>query len=467
MRLVCWQQLTLLIVIQLLYPNKSSHTLYAEALFTFKITLGSPQQISCTVAKYPCQRQSARPHFHELKDPGITGLEAKIDGRNEVPTLTPLQEAQVKRPGGTRVAAIVGGVVAALLVIVIVVIVYACLMRVKRFIRQTSDTASSFPSPAVELGIGSTSQDIRRFTIMELEHATRNFSESNLVGEGRFGLVYKGLLQDGSIVAIKRRRYALTHSFISKVMQIANIHHIHLVKLIGYCEDGYQQLLVHEYLPNGHVGNHLYDNEGLPIGRLDMKRRLSAALGASKGMEHLHSLVPPLVHTNLRTSNVLVDESFTAKVSDYGLCKLLTNSDHNAGSSSNTDCFHDPELNQSKDFSKKSDVYSFGVFLLELISGREVHNRSLLNSQENLVFQVKNSHGSLEDFVDTTLGGHEKQAAKKILKLAIMCLNKSITRPSMGQIVRELELIQREFSALHSYSSEEIGGVTLGSDLFK
>ncbi|KAI9076192.1 hypothetical protein K1719_041890 [Acacia pycnantha] len=204
MRLVCWRQLPLLIVIQLLYPNKSSHTLYAEALFTFKITLGSPRQISCNVAKYPCPRQRVCPHFHELKDPGAFPLvAAKIDGTNEVPTLTPLQEAQVKRPGGTRVAAIVGGVVAALLVIVIVVIVYACLMRVKRFIRQTSDTASSFPSPTVELGIGSTSQDVRRFTIMELEHATRNFSESNLVGEGRFGLVYKGLLQDGSIVAIK------------------------------------------------------------------------------------------------------------------------------------------------------------------------------------------------------------------------------------------------------------------------
>ncbi|XP_028808045.1 probable serine/threonine-protein kinase PBL28 isoform X2 [Neltuma alba] len=451
MRLICWQQLPLLMVIQLLYPNKSSSTLYAEALFTFKITLGSPQQISCSIAKYPGAF------------PLSNGVPAKIDGTNEVPTLTPLQEAQVKRPGGTSVAAIVGGVAAAVLVIVIVVIVYACLMRVKRLIRQTSDTASSFPSPTVELGTRSTSQDTRRFTIMELEQATRNFSESNLAGEGRFGLVYKGLLQDGSIVAIKRRQYALIHSFIPKVMQIANIHHIHLVKLIGYYEDGYQQLLVHEYLPNGNVGNHLYDNEGLPIGRLDMQRRLSIALGASKGMEHLHCLAPPMLHTNFRTSNVLVDESFTAKVSDYGLCKLLANSDH-AGSSSNTDFFRDPELNQSKDFSKTSDIYSFGVFLLELISGREVHKS---NSAENLVFQVNNSHGVLEEFVDATLGGHEKQAAKKVMKLATMCLNESTTRPSMAQIVREVEQIQREFSSLHSYNTEVIGGVTLGSDLFK
>jgi len=143
------------------------------------------------------------------------------------------------------------------------------------------------------------------------------------------------------------------------------------------------------------------------------------------GLEHLHNLVPPLVHTHFRTRNVLVDESFNAKVSDYGFLKMQTSCDH-AGSSSNIDCFLDPEYalrfkvtfvyqqiyllilrymglvlqrsNISQEFSEKSDVYSFGVFLLELISGREAHNRNQSNPQEDLVFQVnmlsKSAYGS-------------------------------------------------------------------------
>ncbi|KAF7805586.1 putative serine/threonine-protein kinase PBL28 isoform X1 [Senna tora] len=471
MRLLFWQQLPLLIVIPLLYPNKFCNKLYAEALFSFKSSHRSPQQVLCSIAKYPCERACL--HCHELKDPCAfsLGIPARIDGTNDVPTLTPVQEAQVKRHEGTRVAAIVGGVVAAFLVVVILVIVYVCLMRVKRFIRQTSEAASSIPSPTVELGMSNNSQNIRRFAILELEQATRNFSESNLIGEGRFGLVYKGLLQDGSIVAIKRRQYDLTQNFIPQVKQIADIHHMHLVKIIGYYEDSHQQLLVQEYLPNGNVGNHLYDSEGLPIGRLDMWRRLSIALGASKGLAYLHSWVPPLVHTHFRTRNVLVDESFTAKVSDYGFYRLQTNSDHaGSSSSSNIDCFLDPEMNLSQEFSEKSDVYSFGVFLQELISGREAHIGNVQVIQVLLLYTLSGtSSNELEEFVDVTLGSHEKGAARKVMKLALLCLGGSVRRPSMDQIVGELERIQSEFGALHSNNNHDFGVVTLtlGSDLFK
>ncbi|XP_061376688.1 probable leucine-rich repeat receptor-like protein kinase At5g49770 [Gastrolobium bilobum] len=446
----------------------------AEALFTFKDSLDSPQQFRCSIVKYPCQKQWPCLDCYKLKDPGV--ITAKIDGNNDIPTLTPLQEAQVDKQGGRRDALIVGVVVSALVVIVIVVIVYICLMRVKRFIRQTSESASSMPSPTVEMGSGNNShyvnafsphycQNTRQLTILELEQATGNFSESNIIGEGRFGFVYKGLLQDGSIVAIKRRLFALTRDFIPEVKQIADIHHIHLVKLIGYYEDSYQQLLVHEYLPNGNVGNHLYDSEGLPIGRLDLWRRLSIALGTSKGLEHLHSLVPPLVHTNFRTSNVLLDENYNAKVSDYGLCKLQTKVDQ-AGSSSNVDCFLDPEFSLSQNYSEQSDVYSFGVFLLELISGCEAHNRNMSNPEENLVFQAKNSNG-LDKFVDITLGDHERHAARRMMKLALLCVDVTFRRPSMAQIVQELERIQREIAPLCCQVNEEIGVVTLGSELFQ
>ncbi|TKY48523.1 Proline-rich receptor protein kinase PERK3 [Spatholobus suberectus] len=474
MRLPWSIRLPLLLLIQLLYPNKSTYELYAEALFTFKGSLGGPQQFGCSVVKYPCQMQWPCLDCYKLKDPG--GITAKIDGNNDIPTLTPLQQTQVKKPGGRRAAAIVGIVVAAFVVTVILVTVYICLMGVKRFMRQTSEIASSMPSPTVEMGRVNNTQHVnaftphyrqntRQLTILELEQATRNFSHSNIIGEGGFGFVYKGLLQDGSIVAIKRRLFALARDFVLEVKQITHIHHIHLVKLIGYYEDSYQQLLVYEYLPNGNVGSHLYDSEGLPIGRLDLWRRITIALGASKGVEHLHSLVPPLVHTNFRTSNVLLDENYTAKVSDYGFCKLQTKADQ-AGSSSNVDYFLDPELSFPQNYSEKSDVYSFGVFLLEMLSGCEAHNRNMSNPDENIVFRAKNSV-DLDNFVDITLGDQEKHVARRMMKLAMLCVDVTSRRPSMAQIVQELERIQREIAPLYSQFNDEIGAVTLGSELFQ
>ncbi|RDX77136.1 putative serine/threonine-protein kinase PBL28, partial [Mucuna pruriens] len=487
MRLHWGLRLPLLILIQLLYPNKSTYQLYAEALFTFKGSLGGAQQFGCNIAKYPCAMQWPCLDCYKLKDPG--GITGKIEGNNDIPTFTPLHETQVRKPGGRRTATIVGSVIAALVVIVIVVTVYMCLMRIKRFMRQTSEIASSMPSPTVEMGrVNNTqhvnafsphhTQNTRQLTILELEQATRNFSHSNIIGEGGFGFVYKGMLQDGSIVAIKRRLFALTRDFVLEVKQIAHIHHIHLVKLIGYYEDSYQQLLVYEYLPNGNVGSHLYDSEGLPIGRLDLWRRISIALGASKGIqnsqfslyfatgvEHLHSLVPPLVHTNFRTSNVLLDENYTAKVSDYGFCKLPTQV-HQPASSSIVDCFLDPELNFPQNYSDKSDVYSFGVFLLELLSGCEAHNKNMSNPNENIVFQAKNSV-DMDKFVDITLVEQEKHAARRMMKLALLCVDVTYRRPSMAQIVQELERIQREIAPLYSQFNEEIGAVTLGSELFQ
>ncbi|XP_021830505.1 probable leucine-rich repeat receptor-like protein kinase At5g49770 isoform X3 [Prunus avium] len=435
MRLFWWQQLPLLLLIQLLEPGRTGYKIYAEALQTFKSRVGGPQLFNGQIRRYPCLRQWKIVNCHkdrrfsgihsvprrantvnlspfsprlvvahssiqlqkELHKPRNRRIAAIVDGDNGAPTLTPVQEARGNNLRKQKVAALIGGVAAALLVVIIVVIVYICLMRVKRFIRRTSETESSVPSPPVEwerrnmspyavaLSVYNT-QNLRQLTILELEQATCNFNEINIIGQCRFGLVYKGLLQDGSIVAIKRRLHAPTQYFFHEVKRIAHVNHVHILRLIGYCQDASQQLLVYEYFPNGNVGNHLYDAEGLPIGKLGIRQRLSIALGAAKGLAHLHNLVPPLLHMYFRTSNVLLDENFTAKVSDYGLTKLLVKG-HHAGSSSTIDYFLDPELDLSKKFSEKSDVYSFGVFLLELISGREANGRIQLSSGDNLILQ--------------------------------------------------------------------------------
>ncbi|MBA0690900.1 hypothetical protein Goari_008553, partial [Gossypium aridum] len=394
---------------------------------------------------------------------------ASVDGENGVPTLTPLQTAD-KKPRKQTFAAIIGCISAALLVLIILVLVYICLMRVKRFMRRTSGTESSMPS-TVELERANTShyaagapspiytQNLKQITMSELEHATHNFSQSNIIGEGRFGLVHKGLLQDGTLVAIKR--YLNT-----QIKQIAQVRHRNLVNLVGYCEDNHQQFLVYDYIPNGNVGNHLYDYEGSPTGKLNMRQRLLIALGAAKGLEHLHSMAPPLLHMHFRSSNVLLDENFTAKVSDYGLSKLLSE-DQFYASSSAIDCFLDPELYSSKRFSVQSDIYGYGVFLLELISGREAICRDPSNLETTLIMQAKDSK-DISSFVDKTLGGKSMRGAKQVVDLALQCVDIRPRRPLMRSIVEELERIQEtEIGGLPFDAGEEIRDVTLGSELFK
>ncbi|KAE8656836.1 putative leucine-rich repeat receptor-like protein kinase [Hibiscus syriacus] len=411
--------------------------------------------------------------FLSFKSRHGTVAAASIDGENGVPTLTPLQTGD-KKPRKQTLAAIIGSTSAALLVVIILVLVYICLMRVKRFMRRTSGAASSMPSSTVELERVHTShnagvpspihtQNLRQLTMSELEQATRNFSQSNIIGEGRFGLVHKGLLQDGTIVAIKRYLNTPIPVFLHEVKQIAQVRHKHLVRLVGYCEDNYQQFLVYDYIPNGNVGHHLYDNEGSPTGELNIRQRLSIALGAAKGLEYLHSLAPPLLHMHFRSSNVLLDENFTAKVSDYGLSKLLSENQFYASSSA-IDCFLDPELYASKKFSVQSDVYSYGVFLLELISGCEAACRDLSNLETTLIMQAKYS----DNIVDRTLGRESMRGAKQIVDLALQCVDIRPKRPSMRSIVEELERIQEtEIGRLQFEAGEEIEAVTLGSELFK
>ncbi|KAF7153601.1 hypothetical protein RHSIM_Rhsim01G0216800 [Rhododendron simsii] len=505
-----------------------SHLIYgAEASFGFKSTVGNSRHLAGRIRRYPCGGQRECIYHQKLNDQGVvpwfprfyplspqirkTTIAETVGGDSSVPTLTPLPEAQVKKPSKQKVAAIVGGIGAALLVVVTGVTVCFCLMRLKRLIRRASDTTSSVRSPRgnsilrasedISPGSGAVSPydtyNLWQLSILELEQATGNFNQINLVGEGSFGLVYKGLLVDGSIVAIKRCLHCPVQYFVNEVKRIASVHHRHLVKLIGYCEENYQQFLVYDYLPNGNVGNHLYDSEGLPIGKLDMRQRLIIALGAAKGrcnvslsstdcngheimrifdptilhlqsgLEHLHSLVPPILHMHFRTRNVLVDENFTAKVSDFGHSNLPVEG-YYAESSSAVDCFRDPELRSLHDFSERSDVYSFGVFLLELISGREALGRNHSDVQENLVSQAKGTR-DIDNFVDKTVKDCTLNAVKQMMELALLCVDTGTRRPVMRSVVEELERIRAaEIGHLHSGGlGEEIGMVTLGSDLFK
>uniref|UniRef100_A0A6N2MC74 non-specific serine/threonine protein kinase n=1 Tax=Salix viminalis TaxID=40686 RepID=A0A6N2MC74_SALVM len=230
-------------------------------------------------------------------------------------------------------AAILGGAAGVMALVGAVVFLLWCLSH-KRSVSRTSDTGSSETSvQGRHEGIELSLQEARRFEMEELSLATKGFSEKNLMGSGKFGEVYKGLLNDGMVVAIKKRPGAPSPEFVDEVRYLSPIQHRNLVTLLGYCQENNSQFLVYEYIPSGSVSNHLYGPGQNLDGKLEFKHRLSIALGAAKGLAHLHSLSPRLVHKNFKTANVLVDENFIAKVADSGLRNFLGKVDV-AGSSS-------------------------------------------------------------------------------------------------------------------------------------
>jgi serine/threonine protein kinase len=302
----------------------------------------------------------------------------------------------------------------------------------------------------------------------ELALATNDFSEANLVGAGSFGLVYKGLLLDGSVVAIKRRIGVPRQEFADEVRRLSEICHRNIVTLIGSCQEAGLQMLVFEFSPNGNVSSHLYDSGKGFATRLEFKQRLAIAIGAAKGLNHLHSLMPPLIHKNFKTSNVLVDENFIAKVADAGLVRLIrgyedVGSSHGFSSS----VYQDPEAHSVAQLSESSDVYSFGVFLLELITGREAASLASQESRESLA-QWLEAKFSSNELIDPRLGGgFTSEGMKEFVGLAFQCLNPSSRRrPKMRLVAAELDQILETEMSMTTIMGDGTSIITLGSQLF-
>ncbi|KAJ1287002.1 hypothetical protein BS78_03G396400 [Paspalum vaginatum] len=339
----------------------------------------------------------------------------------------------------------------------------------------SSDTGSSSEAPPPTLAewgrCGRTSSapefhGARQFSLEELAHATNNFAEANLVGAGSFGLVYKGLLLDGTVVAVKRRAGAPRQDFADEIRRLSEIWHRNVVTLIGYCQEGGLQMLVFEYLPNGSVSGHLYGTGKESMTRLEFKQRLSIAIGAAKGLNHLHSLAPPLIHRDFKTSNVLVDENFIAKVSDAGIDRLRRGFD-GAAAPSNGSVYQDPEVHSLSQLSESSDVYSFGVFLLELITGRDAAGLIPTESKEPFAGWMEARFTSAE-LIDPRLGGSfTSEGMAELVGMAFQCLSPSARRrPRMRLVAAELDRILEKEMTLTTVMGDGTAIVTLGSQLF-
>ncbi|XP_018453292.1 probable serine/threonine-protein kinase PBL9 isoform X2 [Raphanus sativus] len=370
-------------------------------------------------------------------------------------------------------AAAIGGAVGALaLIALLFFLLWFCIFRRKNASRTSESTDSSDPSTqGRSVAIDLSMREARSFKMEELAQATKSFTNKSLIGTGKFGDVHKGLLQDGVLVAIKKRPGLPSQEFVNEVRYLSSINHRNLVTLLGYCQENNTQFLVYEYVPNGSVSSHLY----VPGNRLEFRNRLAISIGAAKGLAHLHSLSPRLIHKDFKTANVLVDENFIARVADAGVRNFLGRDDVVvAGTSSRLDADHiflSPEVQEFGRFSEKSDVYAFGVFLLELVSGREASEPSPSSSTQTLVEWMQNirDYTDIPAMIDERLGGtYTAEGVEEVITLTLRCLNvSSEKRPTMSYVVTELERILDKEVSLTTVMGEGTPTVTLGSQLFK
>ncbi|KAK9676686.1 hypothetical protein RND81_11G093500 [Saponaria officinalis] len=307
------------------------------------------------------------------------------------------------------------------------------------------------------------------FPYYELEQATNKFSDANVIGVGGSSHVYQGRLVDGRTLAVKRLKTSAgmdsDYEFFREVELISRLHHCHIVPLLGYCclSSGKQseRLLVFEFMENGNLRDYL---DGATGKHLDWRTRISIALGAAKGLEYLHEAAAPrILHRDVKSTNILLDENWRAKVTDLGMAKRLSIDGSTSCSSSperiqGTFGYFAPEYAIVGKGSLKSDVFSFGVVLLELITGRApIFNVS--NIKESLVMwaapRLQNSKRVISELPDPNLGGNFPEEEMQIMAyLAKECLLLDPeSRPSMSEVVQVLSTIAPDKSKQRRYST--------------
>ncbi|XP_010417830.1 PREDICTED: receptor-like protein kinase ANXUR1 [Camelina sativa] len=433
----------------------------------------------------------------EYYDSQLNGLEIfKMDTMKNLagpnPQPSPMQaEAEVKKEfkSGKTTAFIIGsaGGVAAVLLCALCFTVY---QKKRRYQGGDSHTSSWLPiygnstTSGTKSTISGKSNNgshlsnlaaglCRRFSLPEIKHGTQNFDDSNVIGVGGFGKVYKGVIDGTTKVAIKRSNPNSEqglNEFETEIELLSRLRHKHLVSLIGYCDDGGEMCLIYDYMALGTLREHLY-NTKKP--QLTWKRRLEIAIGAARGLHYLHTGAKyTIIHRDVKTTNILVDENWVAKVSDFGLSKTGPNMNggHVTTVVKGSFGYLDPEYFRRQQLTEKSDVYSFGVVLFEVLCARPALNPNLPKEQVSLGDWAMNCkrRGTLDDIIDPNLKGKiNSECLKKFADTAEKCLSDSgLERPTMGDVLWNLEFaLQLQETAdgtrrtpNRGGSSEDVGG---------
>ncbi|CAJ2669132.1 unnamed protein product [Trifolium pratense] len=288
----------------------------------------------------------------------------------------------------------------------------------------------------------------RYFTIAEIRAATNNFDDVFIIGVGGFGNVYKGCIDGSTLVAIKRLKSGSqqgANEFMNEIELLSQLRHIHLVSLVGYCNDDTEMILVYEFMQHGTLCEYLYGSNNQP---LPWKQRLEILLGAARGLHYLHAEVKhKIIHRDVKSTNILLDEKWLAKVSDFGLSKVGPtgiSTTHVSTMVKGSLGYLDPEYYMFQRLTLKSDVYSFGVVLLEVLCARPPLIRDLDKNTASLVCWFKKCYDEgvpieqiVDPFIRDSITG---ECLKCYCKLALSCLHDDGTqRPTMSQVVGDLE----------------------------
>ncbi|KAI5415163.1 receptor-like serine/threonine-protein kinase ALE2 isoform X2 [Lathyrus oleraceus] len=338
----------------------------------------------------------------------------------------------------------------------------------------TGDERVDSVSSSFESGMAAYKASVKTFSMNDIEKATDNFDSSRILGEGGFGIVFGGVLGNGTKVAVKvlKKRDDLhsNHEFLSEVEMLSRLHHRNLVKLIGICteEDSFR-CLVYELVTNASLESHLHgvDREKCA---LDWRARMKIALGAARGLAYLHEdSSPSVIHRDFKSSNILLEDDFTPKVSDFGLARTAVDEENRHISTRVVGTFGyvAPEYAMNGHLLVKSDVYSYGVVLLELLTGRKPIDMSQTPGQENLVAwsrQFLTSNKGLEAIIDPSIGLDAPfDSVAKVAAIASMCVEPEVSnRPFMSEVVQALKLVcseceeeeAKEDDGSRSYSQE-------------
>ncbi|KAF8409828.1 hypothetical protein HHK36_005907 [Tetracentron sinense] len=341
------------------------------------------------------------------------------------------------------------------------------LYRMKKYQRKDDKYIESLPTSGssswkisgvlepLSINIATFEKPLRKLTFAHLLEATNGFSADSMIGSGGFGEVYKAQLMDGSVVAIKKLIQVTgqgDREFTAEMETIGKIKHRNLVPLLGYCKIREERLLVYEYMKWGSLETVLHDRGKGGDSKLDWEVRKKIAIGSARGLAFLHhSCIPHIIHRDMKSSNVLLDENFEARVSDFGMARLMNALDTHLSVSTlaGTPGYVPPEYYQSFRCTTKGDVYSYGVVLLELLSGKRPIDPSEFGDDSNLVGWAKQLQREkrTSEILDHELTGQKSSEAElnRYLKIAFECLqDRPFRRPTMIQVMVMFKELQND-----------------------
>ncbi|KAI9075437.1 hypothetical protein K1719_042594 [Acacia pycnantha] len=424
-------------------------------------SIGNEQKLNLSIKLQPLPTVTRSARNSTYRDVLLNGLEIfKIsDNPRSSPSLI---SSSLSQKNARRVISISVGVAAGFVILFLI----ACLIYWRQ---KTATKSKASKTPGTSLV---PSDLCRCFSIKEIRAITNNFDDTFVVGVGGFGNVYKGYIDNSPVpVAIKRLKKGSQqglHEFETEIEMLSQLRHNHLVSLIGFCTGGNEMILVYEFIARGTLRDHLYDSNQPP---LSWHQRLEICLGAARGLHYLHTGAKhTIIHRDIKSTNILIDENWMAKISDFGLSKIgpsgITRSNINISTAVKGSIgYLDPEYYTRHILTEKSDVYSFGVVLLEVLCGRPPILRAVERQKQNLVewfrrcVDENETYDTVDPFIRESI---TPECLYAYIDIALQCLaDDGNERPSMGDVMLGLESVME---ILHKAGKTKLGG-TLNEEI--